>query len=279
MVHALSSTIDTYISNSRHLGALSCQPARREVSVVGPMALLLDLDLARRITEGIVGVLSRMSPDAEAPPDDPAAREFSERLRRRDIREVVYLRELAAEPRWPAAWNPDDWNHERVFLRVLTERSRVEYAVAVFTGSLVHWESATADPDGRVLYTAMDPDRHWSLKLEPAETVLREMGLTTIPPAAMDLRFGRWTLRALLDPRARTLRTAGEEVARIAASIRETRGVRSPAQAYYRVLDLLRLGYDLGTLADALEGRTPESLTELSAWLSERDPPFAWTRA
>ena len=240
---------------------------------------LLDLDLARRITEGIVGLLSQHSPGAHPHPEDRPAREFAERLGRRDVREVLYLPDLQAEPRWPALWNPEDSNHDRVFVRVATERTRVEYAEAVFTGSLVHWESAVADPEGRVVFSGMDPDRHWALKLEVAETVVREMGLTLIPPAAMSLRFGRWTLSTLLDPRMHTLRIVGEEVGRLAEAIAQTKGVRSPAQAYTRVLDLVRLGYDIGALADALEGRTPASLAELSSWLSERDPPFAWTRA
>lgn len=243
---------------------------------------LLDLDLARHITEGIVGLLTRYSPDARtelAPADDGAGRDFAERLKARDVREVLYLRDLAAEPRWPAAWNAGDSNHERVLVRVRTDRNEVEYAVAVFNGSLVHWETAIADLDGSVRFVDMNPDRHWSLKLEVAETVLREMGLTTIPPAAMSLRFGQWSLRTLLDPRLHTLRVVGEEVARLADSIRKTKGIRSSGDAYKRVLLLLRMGYDIGTLANALDGRTPENLVELGTWLEERDPPFAWTRS
>ena len=75
-------------------------------------------------------------------------------------------------------------------------------ACAVFTGSLVHWERAVAKADGTVDWSPMEPDRHWSMKLETPETLLREMGLTLIPPAAMALRFGHWTLSELLDPRA-----------------------------------------------------------------------------
>lgn len=239
----------------------------------------LDLDLARHITEGIVGLLSRYSPDSPPAPEDRPAREFAERLRQRDVREVLWLPDLEPEPHWPALWNGNDSNHERVFVRVRTDRTAVEYAEAVFSGSLVHWEKASADLEGLVTFADMDPDRHWALKLEPAETVLREMGLTPIPPAAMRLRFGRWALRTLLDPRLHTLRIVGEEVGRLAEAIAKTKGIRSPAQAYTRVLGVLRMGYDIGTLADALEGRTPTSLVELSSWLSERDPPFAWTRA
>lgn len=243
--------------------------------------LRLDLDLARHITEGIVGLLSRFAPDSRPPAsdDDRPAHEFADRLRRRDVREVLYLPDLEAEPRWPALWNENDSNHDRVFIRVTTEREAVEYAAAVFTGSLVHWEAARANLDGQVVFEGMSPDRHWSLKLETAETVVREMGLTPIPPAAMGLRFGPWSLHTLLDPRLHTLRIVGDEVARLADAIRKTKGVRSPAQAYTRVLDVLRLGYDIGALADALEGRTPDSLVELNGWLAERNPPFAWTRA
>ena len=240
---------------------------------------LLDLDLARHITEGIVGLLRRYAPEAHAAPEDRPARELADRLQRRDVREVLYLPDLEPEPRWPAVWNANDSNHERVFLRVLTERARVEYACAVVTGSLVHWERAIADPEGNVVYTELDPDRHWSLKLEPAEIAVRELGLTLIPPAAIGLRFGPLPLRTLLDPRKHTLRQVGEEVARLAESLRETKGIRSPAQAYQRVLDVLRLGYDLGTLSGALDGRTPSSLAELHTWLEEREQPFAWTRS
>lgn len=240
---------------------------------------LLDLDLARHITEGIVGLLRRYAPEAPAPSDDRPGRELADRLQRRDVREVLYLPEREAGG-WPTLWNADESNHERVFLRVATERTRVEYAAAVVTGSLVHWERAVADvPEGNVVYMELDPDRHWALKLEPAETVAREMGLTLIPPAAMGLRFGPWPLRTLLDPRKHTLRQVGEEVGRLAESLRQTKGIRSPAQAYQRVLDVLRLGYDLGTLSGALDGRTPGSLAELHTWLEEREQPFAWTRA
>lgn len=242
--------------------------------------LRLDLDLARHINEGIVGLLSKFGPDirpAQVDADRPAP-DFADTLRRRDVREVLYLRDLEAEPRWPALWNADDSNHDRVYVRVATERESIEYAEAVFTGSLVHWEHARADLEGRVAFGEMSPDRHWSLKLETAETVAREMGLTPIPPAAMDLRFGPWSLRTLLDPRQHTLRIVGEEVSRLAEAIRKTKGVRSPAQAYTRVLDVLRLGYDIGALSDALDGRTPASLVELNGWLVERSPPFAWTR-
>jgi hypothetical protein len=240
---------------------------------------VLSLDLAKKINEAIVALLSAHAPGTSREEEDAVSHEFAERLRRRDVREVVVLADLEPEPRWPSAWNPEDSNHQRVLVRVHTERARVEYAVAVFTGSLVHWESALADAEGRVLFREMDPDRHWSLKLEVAETVLREMGLTAIPPAAMGLRFGRWSLRTLLDPRLHTLQIVGEEVARLAEAIRRVKGVTSASDAYNRVLLLLRLGYDIGTLADALEGRTPSSLVELSGWLSEKDLPYAWTRA
>jgi len=243
--------------------------------------LRLDLDLARHITEGIVGLLSRFAPDvrAGAPDEDPPASDFAERLRRRDVREVLYLRDLEAEPRWPALWNESDSNHDRVFVRVATERERVEYAAAVFTGSLVHWEAARSDLEGRVAFEDMSPDRHWSLELETAETVVREMGLTPIPPAAMGLRFGPWSLRTLLDPRLHTLRIVGDEVGRLAEAIRKMKGVHSPGQAHKLVYTVLRLGYDIGALSDALDGRTPASLVELNGWLVERSPPFAWTRA
>lgn len=259
---------------------LACQQGKCPVMLMDTMPLL-DLDLARRITEGIVGLLRRYAPEsaAQAATDDHPAGELADRLQRRDVREVLYLPDLEPEPRWPALWDANDANHERVFIRVLTERARVEYASAVVTGSLVHWERAIADPEGNVVYAAMDPDRHWSLKLEPAETVAREMGLTLIPPAAIGLRFGPLPLRTLLDPRAQTLRHVGEDVARLAESLRRTKGIRSPAQAYQRVLDVVRLGYDLGTLSGALDGRTPASLAELHTWLEEREQPFAWTRA
>ena len=243
--------------------------------------LRLNLDLARHITEGIVGLLSRFAPDSRPPPadEDRPALDFADRLRRRDVREVLYLPELEAEPRWPALWSENDSNHERVFVRVATERETVEYAEAVFNGSLVHWGAARANLEGQVAFEEMSADRHWSLKLETAETVVREMGLTPIPPAAMGLRFGPWSLRTLLDPRLHTLRIVGDEVSRLADAIRKTKGVRSPSQAYKTVLDVLRLGYDIGALAEALDGRTPESLVELNGWLAERNPPFAWTRA
>lgn len=245
--------------------------------------LRLDLELARDITEGIVGLLSRYAPDTRwAPPVEDAdrpARDFAERLRRRDVREVLYLRDLEAEPRWPSFWNGDDSNHDRVFVRVATAREQVDYAEAVFTGSLVHWEAARADLEGRVAFQEMSPDRHWSLQLETAETVVREMGLTPIPPAAMGLRFGPWSLRTLLDPRLHTLRIVGEEVGRLTDAIRQMKGVHSPAQAHKHVISVLRLGYDIGALSDALDGRTPASLVELNGWLAERNPPFAWTRA
>lgn len=240
---------------------------------------VLDLDLARRITEGVVALLSRWAPDAQPWPDDPApASEMVAKLRRRDLREILYLPDLQAEPRWPELYEQDDSNKERVFIRIATTRERVEYASAVFNGSLVHWESAIADLDGRVTFSAMDPDRHWGVDLVAAETLLREMGLTLIPPAALSLSLGRWTLLELLDPRIYNLYAAGQEVGRLADQIRETKGVRSAAQAYGRVLGLVRLGYDLGTLAATMEGRSPKSLQELSTWLAEKPPPFSWTR-
>lgn len=247
---------------------------------------LLDLDVARGITEGIVLVLARLGLDASAPAastvapatDRAEAHEYAERLRRRDLREVLLLRDLEVEPRWPDLWNPRDSNHERVFIRVGADRDRVYYASAIFNGSLVHWEAATADTTGSVTWSQMDPDRHWTLNLQASEKPLREMGLTVIPPAALPLKFGRWTLAALLNPREHNLRAAADEVQRVAESIRNIKGIRSPAQAYERVLNLLRLGYDLSALAVELEGRTPESLAELTTWLTERNPPFAWTR-
>lgn len=163
-------------------------------------------------------------------------------------------------------------------MRVGATSSHVDFASAVFNGSLVHWELARAGVDGSAAFMPLSPDRHWSLALEPAETLLREMGLTLVPPAALALSWGRWTLGELLDPRAGNLYFAGQEVARIAEAILHAKGVRSPTQAYQRVLVTLRLGYDLGTLAAAIEGRTPTSLAELSTWLEERQPPFAWTR-
>ncbi len=238
----------------------------------------LDLELARRINEGIVGLLTRWAPDAQPWPEDHSASEFAEKLKRRDTREVLYLPELAAEPRWPEVFNPDDPNQERVFVRIESKRDHVDYASAVFDGSLVHWEHARAALDGSVAFSTLSPDRHWGLSLEPAETLLREMGMTLIPPAALAVTWGRWTLGELLDPRAGNLYFAGQEVGHLAEAILHTKGVRSPAQAYQRVLVTLRLGYDLGTLSAALDGRSPKSLAELSTWLEERQPPFAWTR-
>lgn len=240
---------------------------------------LLDLELARRITEGIVGLLARWAPEAQPYPEDRPALEFAQKLRRRDPREILYLPELAIEPAWPPLpLVEDDSNHERVLIRVETGLARVEYACAVFTGSLVHWERAIAVADGSVEWVEMAPDRHWSMKLETPETLLREMGLTLIPPAAMSLAFGRWSLRALLDPREHNLAAAGREVARLSESILHAKGVHSPAKAYERVIHVLRLGYDLGSLADTLQGREPSSLVELHTWLADRPPPFAWTR-
>ena len=239
---------------------------------------VLDLDLARRINEGIVGLLTRWAPDPQPWPEDRSAAEFAEKLRRRDTREILYLPDLEAEPRWPDLYSPDDSNQERVFVRVEKARAHVDYASAVFNGSLVHWELARAALDGAVAFTPLSPDRHWSLTLESAETLLREMGMTLVPPAALTVRWGRWSLGELLDPRAGNLYFAGQEVAHLAEAIRHAKGVRSPAQAYQRVLVTLRLGYDLATIAEALEGRSPSSLAELSTWLEERQPPFAWTR-
>ena len=54
-----------------------------------------------------------------------------------------------------------------------------------------------ADAGGKVEWAEMEPDRHWSMKLETPETLLREMGLTLIPPAAMGLRFGRGFLNMM----------------------------------------------------------------------------------
>ena len=240
---------------------------------------VLDLDLARRITEGVVALLSRWAPDAQPWPDDPApASELVTKLRRRDLRGILYLPDLQAEPRWPELYEQDDSNKERAFIRIATTRTRVEYASAVLNGSLVHWESAFADVDGRVTFRAMDPDRHYGVDLAAAETLFREMGLTLIPPAALGLSLAHGTLLELLDPRIYNLYAAGQEVARLAEQIRQTKGVRSAAQAYGRVLALMRLGYDLDTLSATLEGRSPQSLQELSTWLAERPPPFSWTR-
>lgn len=239
---------------------------------------ILDLDLARRITEGIVALLARWAPDAQPWPEDRSAAEFAEKLRRRDAREILFLPELQAEPRWPELYEPDDSNKDRVFVRVRTERERVEYGSAIFNGSLVHWETAVADVHGRVRFRAMDPDRHWSEDLQTPEAILREMGMTLIPPAALPLSFGKWKLVELLDPRVYNLYAAGQEIARLAEAIRAAKGVRSDAHAYQRVLDLVRLGYDPGTLHAAVDGRSPESLQQLSQWLADQPPPFAWTR-
>ena len=239
---------------------------------------LLDLDLARHITEGIVGILAKLGSAAPDERERAEAAEYAERLRRRDLREVILLRELEAEPRWPDLWNASDSNHDRVFIRVGAERDKVYYASAIFNGSLVHWEAATADTSGAVVWSEMDPDRHWTLNLQASEKPLREMGLTLIPPAALPLRFGRWTLGTLLNPRAHNLRAAADEVQRLAGTIRNIKGIRSDAQAYERVLNLLRLGYDLTEVGTELEGRTPDSLSELTTSLTERSPPFAWTR-
>ena len=240
---------------------------------------LLDPELAKRICEGIVRLLSRWAPDALPWHEDHGGHEFAETLRRRDLREILYLPELEASPRWPEAlYSQDDDNKERVFIRVATERTRVDWASAVFHQSLVHWEHASASIDGAVTFQPMDPDLHWQTKLDVPETLLREMGLTLIPPAALGLQFGKWRLSELLDPRDSALLEAGRELERMANSLLKTRGIRSPANAYQRVLQILRLGYDPGTLAAALEGRTPESLVELNSWMEERNPPFSWTR-
>src|SRR5579859_4267719 len=190
----------------------------RSCCAVGPPTLgvvarvpLLDLELARRITEGIAYLLSRWAPDAQPWPEDRSAPEFAEKLRRRDPREIIYLRE-AIEPCWPHFRSDDDPNRERVFVRVAVKGERVEFASAVFTGSLVHWEAASADVYGELTWLAMDPDQHLAMRLEAAETLLREMGLTLIPPAAMSLTFGKWSLAVLLDPRMQNLREAGEDV-------------------------------------------------------------------
>ena len=235
---------------------------------------LLDLELARRITEGIAYLLSRWAPDAQPWPEDRSAPEFAEKLRRRDPREIIYLRE-AIEPCWPHFRSDDDPNRERVFVRVAVKGERVEFASAVFTGSLVHWEAASADVYGELTWLAMDPDQHLAMRLEAAETLLREMGLTLIPPAAMSLTFGKWSLAVLLDPRMQNLREAGEDVGRLADLLQEVKGAGG---RYKQVLDLLRKGYDLGTLENALAGRSPVSMAEVTHWLSERPPPFAWTR-
>src|SRR5574341_1687661 len=216
---------------------------------------LLDLDLARRITEGIVGLLSRWAPDALPWPEDRSAAEFAERLRKRDPREVLYVAELEPGPVFPEAYSEDDSTQERVLIRVETLRHRVHYAEAVFHGSLVHWRHVTAHVTGGIESAPIDPDRHWAMKLEGPEALLREMGLTPIPPAAMALRFGPWRLSELLDPHSDQLYAAGQEVLRLSDAILHAKGVRSPAQAYQRVLALLRLGYDLGTLTATLDGR------------------------
>jgi hypothetical protein len=240
---------------------------------------VLDFELARSINEAIVWLLKRYEPDAGPWPADGSAREFADALRRRDPREVLYLPDLAAAPRWPdEIFRDDDPNHERVFVRVGTTRDQVDYAAAVFNGSLVHWEHLRATIAGEVTFDPMDPDQHWSMKLEPAETLLREKGLTLIPPAVMRLRFGTWPLSGLLDPRADRLREAGAELERVADSLMQTKGIRSRAQAYQTVMKILRMGYDPATLAAALEGRQPASLVELFWWLEERGAPFQWTR-
>ncbi len=238
---------------------------------------VLDPDLARRVAEGIAALLSRWAPDARPWPEDLSGREFAEKLRRHDLREVLYLPDLRSEPAWPQLWNPNDPNHERVFLRVRTERERVEFASAVFGGSLVHWEVAVVDAHGRPTYERMTPDRHWSLKLDPVETLVREMGLTLVPPAAMTLSFGRWTLLQLLDPRAEVAREAAAEVERIADSVAGSGGARGTGQTFARVLGLVRTGYDLASIARAIDGRTPTTIPEVQRWLSE-EPPFGWTR-
>lgn len=243
---------------------------------------LLDLELAKSISDKIAALLARWAPDADSEPGperDGTAAEFAEKLRRRDLREIQYLGDLEASPRWPEGlWVPDEPNHERVLIRVETARDRVDWAVAVFNGSLVHWEHTTATVDGALTTRVMAPDTHWQLKLEPVEACMREMGLTLVPPAAMRLRFGQWRLSELLDPRGRALFDASRELEHLANSLLDAKGIRSPAQAYQRVLGLLRLGYDPGTLAAALEGRKPTSWVELSGWIEERNPPFAWTR-
>ena len=241
---------------------------------------LLDPELAKRITDQIVLLLARWAPGAQETATDSSASEFAEKLRRRDTREVLYLPELAAGPRWPEAiYSQDDDNQQRVFIRVETGRERVDWASAVFNESLVHWEHASATLDGTMTFVPMDPDRHWQTKLEIPETLLREMGLTLVPPAALGFHFGKWRLRQLLDPRHSVLLEVGRELEGMANSLLKTKGIRSPAHAYQRVLDILRLGYDPGTLAAALEGRTPASLVELNSWMEERNPPFSWTRS
>ena len=241
---------------------------------------LLDLELAKRIADKLALLLGRYAPEAGPRPEDPsAAGEFAKTLRRRDLREVIYLPELAAEPRWPEElYRAADANQERVLVRVSTTRDRMEWACAIFHGSLVYWEQVTADVEGKVAFSSMDPDAAWAAKLEEPEKVLREKGLTLIPPAAMRLAWGRWLLRDLLDPRRGTMSEVGQEVERMAASLLKTRGTQTPNRAYQRVLEILRLGYDPGTLAAALDGRIPESLVELNRWLEERNPPYAWTR-
>ncbi|HVO29856.1 MAG TPA: hypothetical protein VMV18_03935, partial [bacterium] len=151
-------------------------------------------------------------------------------------------------------------------------------AVAVFHGSLVHWEHLTATVDGTLSWRAIDPDSHWRMKLETAESVLREKGLTLIPPAAMKLHFGPRRLEVLLDPRQAEIFEAAREIESIAGSLLATHGIRSRPHAYQRLLDLLRFGHDPGTLVAVLENRRPATYAELVSWISERSAPFSWTR-
>src|SRR2546426_9401406 len=118
---------------------------------------LLDLELARRITEGIVALLARYAPDARPWPEDRSAAEFAGKLRRRETREIVYLPDRLDG--WPTFFTEDDppRNLEQVFLRVGRAERTVRYACAVFTGSLVHWVAASADVHGTVSYAEMDP--------------------------------------------------------------------------------------------------------------------------
>ena len=240
---------------------------------------LLDLDLARNINEAIVALLRRGGPDGRPFPEDHPGAEIARDLPRRESREILYLPDLAVEPAWPPVPPGAQENREQIFIRVATARERVTYAAAVFTGNLVHWRRVEARvPSGELTSVPLDPDSHWSLGLETAEKAFREKGLTAIPPAVLSLVWGRWTLADLLDPVGRNLSAAREEMNALATLLQSAKTARNPARAYDMVVNVLRLGYDLATLADAVKGREPSSYVELNGWLAERAPPFAWTR-
>src|SRR6476659_6049849 len=87
------------------------QTTRERASVLESVPLL-DLEPARRITGGIVGLLARWAPEAQPYPEDRPALEFAQKLRRREPREILYLPELAIEPAWPPLpLVEDDSNH------------------------------------------------------------------------------------------------------------------------------------------------------------------------